>query len=141
MCPASSVSAPHLFTCIFTSSFLPGSKVNGGRSHCHFPLRWPERLFLNTTELASLEILKLYSNAHQQRMANYTVMHPPMQRHAAISVKRNVITPCLQDILIKNGKTQAMCTVDYHLCSREYINIGWLFRKLVMGVAFGEGNG
>lgn len=29
-----------------------------------------------------------------------------------------------------------MCTVDYHLCLEEYINIGWLFQKLVMVVAF-----
>lgn len=74
-------------------------------------------------------------------MANYTVMHPPVEHHAAVAVKRNVITPNLWDILIKKGKIQAMCTGEYHLCLREYVNIGWLFKKPVTGLPLGKGMG
>lgn len=63
--PAPSVSTPHLFNASSPPASGQEARSTGGRFHCHFPLRLPGRLFLDTAELVSLEIVKLYSNGHQ----------------------------------------------------------------------------
>lgn len=116
-------------------------KSNEGQGvHFHFTrlrtLQSPEGLLLDTVELASLLSwgflrtherdrgnLKALSKCPQQRMMNYTTMHPPMEYSAAASNKRNGILLCGIHYF-KRARSRAVCMVGCHLhltyvCSAE----------------------
>ena len=131
--PPPSASPPHLFSDIFSSSSSQEVTSNEGQGvHFHFTrlrtLPSPEGLLLDTVELASLLSwgflrtherdrgnLKALSKCPQQRMMNYTTMHPPMEYSADASNKRNGLLLCgTHDF--QRARSRAVCMVGYHLC-------------------------
>lgn len=108
-------------------------KSNEGQGvHFHFTrlrtLQSPEGLLLDTVELASLLSwgflrsherdrgnLKGLSKCPQQRMMNYTTMHPPVEYHAAASNKRKGVLLC-GILYFKRARSRAVCMVGCHLC-------------------------
>ena len=125
---------PHISSAVSSppASSQEVTSNEGQGVHFHFTrlrtLPSPEGLLLDTVELASLLSwgflrtherdrgnLKALSKCPQQRMMNYTTMHPPMEYSAAASNKRNGLLLCgTHDF--QRARSRAVCMVGYHLC-------------------------